>query len=237
MRINSFSDYINQIQEGLIKTYDIDLVIQQSYRNLSVIKLPITLSKLPNNTIKLVIQNFNLAINIEEIFKVLNSNFINLFGWFPSYMEMVNLAGMTHQKPYSEKYLIDTYSYLSSISIIYESTFDLESNIPPKLYHLSIQEYEGKISSYGLSPKSKSKMSIHDGRIYVCKDPNDCLNLIPNFTMWYYGKEKVNRKWIIWEIETQNIKKLYQDPNFINRGYYFLDNIPPHQIKIFKREK
>ena len=33
-----------------------------------------------------------------------------------------------------------------------------------------------------------------------------------------------------------NIKNLYQDPNYPNFGYYYLDNIKKDAIKIIERE-
>jgi hypothetical protein len=236
MEIYSFEDFLNKINEGLIKTHDINLVINSSYRNLSVIRLPFNIIQLSNNTIKLTIQNINSSIDIKTTFKVLEKNFINLFGWFPSYMYMTNTQGMQKQTSYDEIYLIKNYKSLTEISIIYESKFDKSSHIPNKLYHISIQEYEDKILKYGLYPKSKNKMSIHDNRIYVYKSPQDCYDLIPNLKMWYYGKKKLNTKWIIYEIDPNKIDKLYNDPNFINKGYYTLNNIKSENISIFDKE-
>lgn len=41
---------------------------------------------------------------------------------------------------------------------------------------------------------------------------------------------------LILEIDNNDniIKKLYKDPNYVERGYYTVDNIPPKYIKVVK---
>jgi len=41
-------------------------------------------------------------------------------------------------------------------------------------------------------------------------------------------KDKINTDWIIYEIDTKNIDKLYKDSNYIDKGYYIVDNINPN---------
>jgi hypothetical protein len=134
-------------------------------------------------------------------------------------------------------------SFISKVNIIFESKFDIESNIPDKLYHLSIKEFQKSILKTGISPKSKSKISYHDSRIYVCKSILACKTLIPNMKMiynqqkWSNPKSKINDTWIIYEIDTKDLDiKLYYDPNYLG-GYYTLSNIPPKNIKIIDFEK
>lgn len=78
-----------------------------------------------NTTIKLTLYNFNKVL-IQHLFGLLNSNFVNLFGWYPSFMFMENTVGMKTQMNYDEKYLKKSYKYLDKIAIIYESKFDKE---------------------------------------------------------------------------------------------------------------
>jgi hypothetical protein len=73
-------------------------------------------------------------------------------------------------------------------------------------------------------------------------DPKDCYNLIPRMKFHYANrklnnkKDKLNDKWIIWEIDTSDLNiKLYKDPNY-EGGYYIVDNISPERIKIFEKE-
>jgi len=236
--ILNFKYYLEKIDEGLIKTYNIDFVIDKSTQLLSVLNVRYKIEKNPNSSIKLIIYDFN-KIYIKELFNLLNTNFVNLFGWFPSYMYIKNLSGMENQMNYDQNYLIRTYEYLSEVSIIFESKFDIEVKIPNKLYHISIQEYKNKILKKGIIPKSKSKVSLHDGRIYVCSSIENCLDLIPQMKFYFFNKNiNINTKWIIYEINTDDLKmSLYKDPNYPEKGYYLIGNIPPENIKVKNYEK
>jgi len=234
--ILGFKEYLSKINEGLIKTYDIDFTIDKSKQNLNILNVSFEIEKNPNNSIKLTIFKFN-KIYIDELFNLLNQNFTNLLGWFPSYMFLTTTSGMENQMNYDESYLKISYEYLDTVSIIYESKFDEVVSIPEYLYHISIQEYEDKILKNGLTPKSKNKLSTHGDRIYVCKKLDDCLELIPKMKFYFYDKKNINKKWIILQIKTQDLNlELYKDPNFMDKGFYLLGNIPPQNIKIIKKE-
>ena len=54
---------------------------------------------------------------------------------------------------------------------------------------------------------------------------------------YFFNKNrKINTKWIIYEIKTNDGLKLYKDPNFLNKGYYLLGNISKDNIKIIDKE-
>lgn len=235
--ILDFNEYLNKINEGLLKTYNIDFVIDKSLQRLSVLNVKFSINKLENNSIKLTLFNFN-KILINKIFGLLNKNFTNLFGWYPSYLYLENLSGMKSQMNYDENYLKKVYKYLDKVSIIYESKFDSVIKLPDKLYHISIQEYENKIRKNGIVPKTKNKISSHGNRIYVCLTIDDCIDLIEQMDFYFFDKNKnINTKWIIYEINTDNLNlELYKDPNYLNKGGYLLGNIPPTNIKTIKKE-
>ena len=234
--MKNFDEYIKYVNEGLIKTYDIDFTILTARRELSLLNVPFDIKKTENNTIILKLDNFN-KIYIEEVFNFLYQTLTNLLGWFPSYMYMTNMAGMVNQMNYDEKYLINNYEYLQEVSIIYESKFDEVVKLPQKLYHISIQEYENKITKIGICPKTKSKLSSHGDRIYVCNKLDNCFELLPKMKMYFFNKRNINSKWIIYEIDTDGLNlKLYKDPNFPNKGYYLLGNIPNHKLKVVSKE-
>ena len=49
-------------------------------------------------------------------------------------------------------------------------------------------------------------------------------------------KNKINSKYIIYKIDTNNLNiKLYKDPNY-NNGYYSINNIPATNISVFDKE-
>jgi hypothetical protein len=149
---------------------------------------------------------------------------------------------MENDIQYNRDYLIKNMSFISKVNIIFESKFDIEFNIPDKLYHLSIKEFEKSILKGGISPKSKSKVSYHDSRIYVCKTILGCKSLIANMKMiynqqkWSNPKSKIDDRWVIYEIDTNGLDiKLYTDPNYIG-GYYILNNIPISNVKKIEEE-
>jgi len=235
-------NYLEFINEGLITTQPYQIVLDK------VIFLPKNLifeirHTKSDNIIHFDILHFNKLSNISETFDAIESYFINMMGWFPSNVIIKNLSGMTNDLQYNRDYLIKNMNFIQSVEIKFESKFDIEVNTPDKLYHLSIKEFEKSILKNGLSPKSKSKISYHDSRIYVCKHVINCKSLIPNMKMiynqqkWSNPKSKIDDRWVIYEIDTKDIElKLYMDPNYIG-GYYLLSNIPPNKLKILESEK
>lgn len=109
------------------------------------------------------------------------------------------------------------------IQIEAEAKYNLKLNIPDKLYHITETKNVNKILKIGLIPKSKNKKANHPDRIYFGFDKIGCLNLINQF-----GK---NKKWSLLEINTNDIKELYGDPDYID-GCWTYDNINPINIKL-----
>jgi hypothetical protein len=234
-------NYLDFISEGLIKTQPYNIVLNKVnfLPNNLIYNIKHTKS---DNLINFEIFYFNKLSDISKTFDAIESYFINMMGWFPSTMIINSLSGMSNSIQYNRDYLIKNMDFLDKVNIIFESKFDIETNIPNKLYHLSIQEFEKSILKSGISPKSKSKISYHDSRIYLCKHILGCKDLIPKMIMiysqqkWSNPKSKINDKWIIYEIDTTGLDmKLYSDPNYIG-GYYTLINIPSKSIKIIERE-
>jgi hypothetical protein len=234
-------NYLEFIKEGLINTQPAEIVLDKvSFlpKNL-IYQIRHTKS---DNIIHFTILYFNKLSNISETFDAIESYFINMMGWFPSNVSMKNLSDMTNVMQYNKDYLIKNMEFIQSIEIKFESKFDLEVDIPKKLFHLSIREFENSILKYGLSPKSKSKISYHDSRIYVCKNVINCKSLIPNMKMiynqqkWSNPKSKIDDRWIIYEIDTEGLEiRLYTDPNYVG-GYYLLSNIPVSSLKVIEKE-
>lgn len=252
--IYRFDIFINKINDGLIKTYDIKKTTEDIDRIISSYNIKHSLKILNNNSFELTINEFNRIPHLKETIEYILDSLFNLYGWFPSKMEITNIFGYSNNLNFTKDYLLNPSNNISDIKIIFESKFDkISKKIPTKLYHLSIQEYGKDILKNGILPKSKSKISSHDydSRVYLCDDINSCRILI-NPMKIFYSKEKdsilysgknpnrkynKNTKWIIFEIETNlsNIDTLYKDPNYIN-GYYCLDNITPNSIKIVDKE-
>ena len=235
--IESFEDfYLNET----LKTTNIDLTYKHVKDELSLLKYDFDIVKNDNNTIDITLNN----VNKTQIFSLLLDNLSNLmtdrYGWFPSKMKMTNISDMENTTKYDANYLKKTSDYLKSITITYEAKYDkLIGDIPNKIYHLSIQEFENKIKKIGLTPKAKNKLTNHLDRIYFCFNEEDCRKLINCMKLALSDKSidnKINAKWILYEIDTTNLNlNLYQDPNY-KKGFYCVNNIPTNNIKIIDKE-
>jgi len=250
MLIKKFKDYIDGIDEGLIKTYDSDKALEQTLSVLGLLGFNVNGTS-TKDKIKLEIFEFDKIPKnqIEYFMNTIDSYLINIYGWFPSSMKIINVFGMERLLKYEERILLKNQDSISSVVIEYDSKFDQVINQDfEKLYHLSINEYNNKILKKGLYPKSKSKATSHLDRIYVCTNALDCEKLINqmklsyshenDFNVYNLGKKlyKKDTRWIIYEIDNINKYKLYKDPRYID-GYYTLQNIEPKYIKIYSKEK
>lgn len=237
--INTYSQFI--LNETL-KTHDIDLTIRIVNSELSLLNYNFNIRKNQNNTISVFLLNFRYLDSVELYLNNLKSLMIDRHGWFPSKMIITNTSGMLNEYSYDDDFIIDSKKYIDNVEIIFEAKFDIEEEVPEKLYHLSIKEYKNDILKFGLVPKSKSKLSKHLDRIYVCREIDYCYKLIPRMKLSYYQKKslkdknKINDKWVIYEIDSNNLNiKLFKDPNY-NGGYYIIDNIDYSRIKIIDEE-
>jgi hypothetical protein len=242
--INTWSHFINET----LKSHDIDLTIKKINRELQLLHIDFNIDK-EDNKIFIKLNNFNNLFDSKLTLETTKRLMIDWFGWFPSTMIATNLVGNTMEYVYDEDFLFKEdeyhqvkYKNYTSIEIAFEPRYDKISNTPDKLYHLSIKHYKNSILKNGLSPRSKSKLSKHLDRIYVCTDPNYCFGLIFQMKLYYSRKRlknskyKIDSKWIIYEIDVNEDITLYEDPNFKNKGFYITDNIKPECIKIFKEE-
>ena len=253
-QIYSFDLFIDKVNEGLIKTYDIEKTTEVISRILSNLNLNYSLKKLSNNSFEITLYDFNRINHLKESVEYILDTLFNLYGWFPSTLEVETLLGMTASFAFQKDYLLNPSNKIAKVKITFEAKFDkIETDIPPKLYHLTIQHYEKDILAHGLLPKGKSKLTSHDydGRIYLCKSIDDCKILINRMKIFYeqerdsilYSGKNPKRqytkitKWLILEIDTNSagIKVLYKDPNYIN-GYYCLTNITPESISIIEKQ-
>ena len=249
MILKYFKDYIDSINEGLIKTYPGNLVLKDILNSLRHLHINVS-GLFENDKIKLTIYNFNtIQLNkIEHLFNHIDTFVINRGGWFPSSI-IFDINGVEKLEKYDYSKMLNLHEYLTKLTIIYESKFDTEEkDIPKDLYHLTIKEYIKNINKIGLVPKSKSKLSSHMDRIYLCKTYQDCVDLIPKMMLYYTGEEdeniyKLSKKLfnkditpVIYEIDNSDniIDKLFIDINYGERGYYTLNNIPKNKIKIVK---
>lgn len=250
MIIKYFKDYIDSINEGLIKTYPGELVLKDILSSLQHLHIN-TSGSFEDNKIILTLHRFCfIPLNqIRHLFDHIDTFVVNRGGWFPSTMSINKLGNINKLSKYNFDEIIRIHDEIDSISIVYESKFDTEeSDIPRTLYHLTIKEYSKSINKMGLVPKSKSKLSTHLDRIYLCKTYQECVDLIPKMMLYYTGEEdeniyKLGKKLfskditpVIYEIDNSDniIDKLFIDINYNESGYYTLNNITKDKIKLIK---
>lgn len=250
--IYKFEDYINAINEGLIITYPIDKTINDITNLISSYNIDFKINNF-NNKFEIELDNISSIPNFEKILNIILDSLLNLYGWFPSKVKIVGIFGNSREYKFNKNYILYNLKNHKSATMTFESKFDEVTQVPDRLYHLSIQQFSKDIDQKGLICKGKSKLTKHDydGRIYLCKSIKDCKILIPRMKFFYEeekldiirnpnnprGKYNKNTKWIIYEIDTklENIKKLYKDPNYLN-GYYYLDNINRKSISVIDSE-
>lgn len=247
--IKYFNEYINLINEGLIKTHDPELVLNTTLHKLIDFDINGKLIKSHGNfkisisvnyVNKLTFENFKLILDI------ITQNLVNFGGYFVSIIKATSIHNQVNNIKGDIYQLLPNIKYYNCLEFIFESKFDkIENDIPEKLYHLTIKEYLDKILKNGLIPKSSSKLTSHSDRIYVCKTIEDCENLKIQMKLHYsmeldkmmYGLNKKDYKkdtdMIIVEIDNSDdfIKTLYVDPNYKD-GYFIVENIPPNKIKV-----
>lgn len=240
--ITTYSEFM--LNETL-KTHDINLTYDNVNRELSLLRFNFSINT-KSNKIEITLFGFRFLRETKTYLDLLNNLLIDRHGWYPSEMEITNISSMKNILPYDEDILLDMKNnlYYQDIKITYEAKYDKLVNVSNKLYHLSIQEYEKSVLKKGLIPKSKSKLSKHLDRIYLCSDPKDCYNLIPKMK-FIYGMNKFNRKenkindrWIIYEIDMNGLDiKLYEDPNYRNStAAWTIENIPVGNIIVLDKE-
>jgi hypothetical protein len=249
--IKDFKEYIESINEGLIKTYDIDKAIEYINNQMDHFNLNYKTKKNLNNTFEITFHEFNKIDSsvFEYVLEYITITLIDLLGWFPSKMEMVNFYQRKNVKEFNTQELVKYKSNIHTLTITLESKFDIvNKNKFDKLYHLTINEYKKRIDKQGIIPKFKSKLSMHDydSRIYVCDNLDSCKKLVPKMKFFYNTeknnilkdfRQNKNIEYIIYEIDVPctNILNLYQDPNY-DKGYYVLENISKDCIKIIDEE-
>lgn len=150
--------------------------------------------------------------------------YADTLGWFPSYVI---------SKSYTGKWNEDIHPS-TDMQIRFEAKFNEESvdKTPSVLYHIIPIQNTDKILKIGLVPKSRSKASYHPDRVYLGRSLGDVENLA-------YRMSKITgiKDYAVLQINTNKIPqyfKLYKDPNYPEKGYFTMNNIPPQAIEKIK---
>ena len=211
---------VKLFKEGLIKTYPFDFTIQ-------------SLSKY--GSVKLISNKIYLGLN-KEFFKNIQGllKHLNTLGYFAATFKVLEKnkeANIENYKNFNN--VADVLNIIDNIQQIWieiEAKYDKPiNNAPLFLYHLTSKNNLNKIKQQGLVPKSKSKKSYHPDRIYIVDEINSLKELLIHF-LEIEGKKLSDYVVLKIDYNLTNKPKIYNDPNFLNLGYYFTENIPPKAI-------
>jgi hypothetical protein len=211
---------IKLFKEGLVKTYPFDFTIQR-------------LGKY--GLVKLIANKIYLGLN-KEHFKNIKGliKYLNTLGYFASIFKVLEKNQEVKPENYksfnSATDVVDITDNAQQIWIEIEAKYDKPLNKNSLFfYHLTSKKNLNKIKHQGLIPKSKSKKSYHPHRIYIVDEINSLKELLVQFSEI---EEKEVSDYVVLKIDYNltNKPKIYNDPNFLNLGYYFVENIPPCAI-------
>jgi len=242
MKYDFITTYSSFVKNETLKSYDIVITKEKIDTELSLMNYNFDLNK-NDGVLELKLNSFFSVDLLKIKFDHINSLFIDRFGWFPSMMVLENRHGKKNKLSYNQEYLFSNQKYLETITIIFEPKSDKIENHKNIMYHLSIQEYVENVIKNGLVPKSKSKLSKHLDRIYLCDDISNCYKLIPKMKVDYMMKKsknlknEINDKYIIYEVNLKDLDiDVHNDPNYIH-GFFVVDNINPKRLIIKDTEK
>lgn len=207
-----------RIHEGLIKTYPLNFALQR-----------LSEYGLVNFNKNIIYLQFNLK-HLDIIDSLIS--IIDLFGYFVSQYKVLpkgkEVSSLNYIDYFKPEELKD--KDIEQLWLVIEMKFDslFEGDVK-YLYHLTERKNLDKIKKYGMIPKSKSKKSYHPDRIYVVLNINNLKDLLINFTS---TKNNIN-DYCILKIDYNKAgkPKLYNDPNYLDLGYYIIDNIPYNSIE------
>lgn len=246
-KFRAYSDlYAKALYEVVLKDRVPDKLLQEFVKTVSSDKTieifekqfgqgaSIEVHKIPTGGEELEVR---LEVFSQKIQKELE-HFFDSYGWYP--------AGIFDKNNRFYNYSEDVVKYFQNrknIKIAFEPKYNQEV-VPTTttLYHATPDYSLDKIQFEGLSPKTKSKLSTHPGRIY----------LLEGFTEEYTSQDLARtlhrtdrRRSLIEEmvILEVDVKKLtnhtfYRDPNFfLASAVWTYDNIPPSAIRVVERVK
>lgn len=206
-------------KEGLIKTYPLNFTIQ-SLGKYGIVKVI-------QNKPYLKIKDKSKS-NVEKLI-----NHINTLGYFVSQYKVLFNGKETKPENYIDYKesgdVINNLNNINELWFIIEPKFDdTTNNNIVFLYHLTEKININKIKTNGLIPKSKSKKSYHPDRIYVVDDIKKLKDVLTHFT----SEDKNINDFVILKIDYKlaGSPRLHNDPNYLNMGYYLIDNIRPKSI-------
>lgn len=223
--------YELNLKESLTKTYEINQSIKSIARTLESKGLKnnhdYKIDK-DGNSFELVMLDPNKIDFENDVVKLANN-----LGWFPSFLTVRN----GYSGKWDPKQIPNPIDPRSGIQVRFEAKYDEQSGfkVPKLMYHVTTNQKYEKIKRIGLVPKSDSKKSVHPERIYLAADLESAKDILE---MFQYMTNKPQSEYAILQINTDSIPgdyfRIYKDPNYEDRGYYTMNNIPPYAIEKVK---
>jgi hypothetical protein len=220
-----------KLNEGLISTtpiHDAYNILSRVFKYREDPVVPIR-KDVRNN--RLYIEINTLPLNtIQFLLKTINN-----LGYFVSQIMVLGISYDKKKENYEQfRYsdpkineILNEKDEYQEIWLNIEAKFDIDSETPKVLYHVTDKKHLNKILRIGLVPKSKSKKAYHPDRIYFVSDLRDARDLMDEL----YSLPNNKNEYLILKITGENLNiKSYQDPNFQGFGFYTLENIPPQFI-------
>ena len=234
--INNYKEFIFNIKEGLIKTYNIEKYSSNLENELIMCGFDININIVSKYKYSIIINNIDwLKNDAYDLFFSLNNN----LGYFPSYIKSYKNE-ISNGFVFSEKTLKSQLSLnIDKIEIFFESKYDdglykNDIDVPKKSYHLSPSKNRNRISEIGLYPKSGSRKTYHTDRIYLFYDKKNYILLYESLkTNDLYNN--IIQQYDLYEIKLDDKNIIHTDPNYEN-GFYTYDNISVKNIKIIKKD-
>lgn len=229
-----YKDFIIYLKEGLIFTHNIE-----KYQT----SLEIQLSSLINDFEINIINKFIFTLEIKnsntidnKILKYIPEMIINLFGYYPSFIWLINNENMKNYFKFNEKYLNSKYK---NIKIRFESKYDdglyrNDLDVPDYAYHLTPQKNKAKILKNGLYPKTYNRNTRHPERIYLFYNMNKYESLLNSLKINDL-KNNNNYKYMLLKIDMDKNHIIHTDPNYSD-GFFMYDNICIKNIDILKED-
>jgi len=226
----------------MIKTKYLEFISESRYKTHGIFSVKRTLPKVLDFMNCKYNIDFNYNTNDFQIYftkitdtskEVLISR-CELLGYFPSVFIIDGIKQIPKNNNSIDDFVefVKNYKLPTNYNEIYfqfESWLDEKIETPKTLYHVCRTIDVDKIKKYGISPKSKHKISYHPDRIYFVIDLEDAISIIKQFK----EKEKIDYSIIKIEFDNEDLKDykllVRKDPNF-NNGYYTTQNVLPGWI-------
>jgi hypothetical protein len=239
MIYKNIKKFVDAINEGLIRTHDINTSI--SILNKWYISMTnyFNIEILSNDTFEITIKGKISTSLFSSLIKDINN-----LGYFPSLVYLENENNIINQFKYDFDKInnILMSKNIIKLIIICEKKFDDEIFVSSVIYHVCKEQNIQKIIKNGLCPRAKNRIGTHPERIYFCLNIESCEDLIDKFKINDNIKKSPEQKYhilkidipeLIIDFEKQNKKIIFRkDPNMDKNGIYTYDNIPGKYIKL-----